>query len=93
MKFHEAISYQIVPVSALEGSSPEELKEYFYPGEVYKSTLIDSSIEKGEFTPSDLKDHLAFSVSEKCTTRQFHFSSGKIKYTQREIVYIFDSFS
>ena len=50
MRFHEAISYQIVPSSLSEASKEEELKAYFYPGDVYKSTLIDSSIEKGEFT-------------------------------------------
>lgn len=54
VKFHEVISYQIIPTSKLEGGNFDELKKLYYLGEVYKSSLIDSAIEKGEFQISDL---------------------------------------
>lgn len=40
----------------------------------------------------DLKEHFAFKVTEKCTEKKYEFISNKIKYTQWEIIYIFDNF-
>jgi len=77
----------------LESSQETELKKFFYQGPVYKSTLIDQAIEKGEFTLWDLKDHFVFEVRQEETPLGFPFISMKIKYTQREIVFIFDKFA
>ena len=69
------------------------MKKDYFLGPVYKSTLIDYAIEKGEFTRKDLKEHLAFEVILKDEHLEFPFISAKIKYTQWEIVLIFDKFS
>ena len=79
--FHEVITYQIIPEDRFEEAKIADLKKLFYIGPVYKSTLIGSAIEKGEFVKKDLKEHLAFEVTQKDEHLNFPFLSAKIKYT------------
>jgi len=72
-EYHEVITYQILPANLADESKVTDLKKLYFLGPVYKSTLIDSAIEKGEFSLKDLKEHLAFTVHKQDDQKKYPF--------------------
>lgn len=79
---HECFTYQI---ACPEDVKHDTIEEHYYKGKIFSSNWITESVEKGELLPKD-----KYSLMKIANGREFEFNKGKMQYTLREAILVYD---
>ena len=81
--FHESFTYQLAAPS--DSANNSFLTNNYYKGTIYSTEWIGDSVKAGK-----LLDKQKYKLTEIKDGKELEFAKGKLQYTIREVIIIYD---